>query len=99
MIEDRHNSSQSSESNYETNVTLEENIGLNENIQHLKLPELSKGAKKCFQDNSVLTTEADSDGSIYSSGNSATILSDEEIQEIGNEPAEVMERRHKSLLK
>ena len=96
MIEDGHNSNQSTETNYETNYILEEDIEINEKMQYLQIPELNKGANKSLN-SSILTTEADSDCSIYSS--CVSQRSDEEMIESDNEPTQVMEERHSSSLK
>ena len=96
MIEDGHNSNQNTEANYETNYILEEDIEINEKMQYLQLPELNKGANKSLN-NSILTTEADSDCSNYSSCMSQH--SDEEMIENDNEPTQDMEERHNSSLK
>ena len=48
--------------------------------------------------NSILTTEADSDYSLYSSCLSAGVSSDEEMIESETEPTQVMEERHSCTL-
>ena len=49
--------------------------------------------------NSILTTEADSDYSLYSSCLSAGVSSDEEMIESEVEPSQVMEERHNRVLR
>ena len=51
---------------YETNYMLEEDLEMGNKMKYLQIPEASKGANKSLN-NSILTTEADSDFSHYSS--------------------------------
>ena len=51
---------------YETNYVLEEDLEMGSKMQYLQIPDTSKGATKSLN-NSILTTEADSDFSHYSS--------------------------------